>query len=114
MAAVQVTQLFTPTVLTTGAVAIYTAPATPTTTAISRLRARFTNTTVGSVSVTAYAIPSGGSAGVGNCCANAEAIAANNHLDLDIPVLGPGDKFEALASAGTSITVSQLGGVIFS
>lgn len=112
--AVQIPQLFDPVVLTTSAAAIYTAPASPASIAVSGIKVRFTNTTAGSVSVTAYAVPSAGTAGAGNCCANAEAIAANNHLDLVIPVLGPGDFFSALASAGTSITVSQLSGTIFS
>ncbi len=112
--AVQITPLFAPTVLTGSAAAIYTAPASPTTVAVTRLRVRFTNTTAGPISVTAYAVPSAGSPAAGNCCANAESIAANNHLDLDIPVLGPGGIFEAFASAVTSITVSQLDGVIFS
>jgi len=113
MAVAVVPPLFNPTVLTTAAVAIYTAPASPLTLVVARMRVRFTNTTAGPITVTAYAVPTG-SAAAGNCCANAESIAANNHIDLDIPQLGPGWAFQALASANTSITVTLLDAVTFS
>jgi len=111
---VQVTQLFTPTVLGTSAAAVYTMAGAPTTLTLAQGRVRFTNTTNGAIAVTAYAVPSGGAAAAGNCFMNAESIAANAHLDIDLPVLGPGDKFEAFAGSATSITCSSLQGVLFS
>jgi hypothetical protein len=112
--AVQVVQLFAPTVLTGSAATIYAAPSTPTSIAVARLRVRFANTSNASQSVTAYSVQSGGTAGPGNCVTNAQAIAANDHLDLDIPVLGPGGFLQAFASNASAVTISQLDGVIFS
>jgi hypothetical protein len=112
--AVQVTQLFAPTVLTGSAATIYTAPASPTSICVARVRVRLANTSNASVAVTIYALLSGGTAGAGNCCLAAESVAANAHLDVDMPVLGPGGFYQAFASAASSITMSQLDGIIFS
>lgn len=112
--AVSVSQLFAPTVATTGAATLYTAPSVPTTSTLSRGRIRFTNTSSGSVSVTAYAIQAAGTASPTNCFMNQVSIAQNTHLDVDVPVLGPGGFIQVLASALTSITVTQLDGLIFS
>jgi hypothetical protein len=108
------TQLFAPTVLAAAAAAIYTCPASPTTTVLKNGRVRFTNTSATAVTVTAYAVPNAGAAGPGNCFLNAESIAANAHMDVDIPTLAAGDAFQAFASAATSITASEIGGVLFS
>jgi len=107
--------LFSPTVLPiTTASVIYTAPSSPASIVVARMRVRFTNTSNASVSVTAYAVPSAGSPTAGNECLAAEAIAQNMHLDLDIPMLGPGWTFHAFASAATAITCSLLDAVTFS
>ncbi len=111
---VQILPLFGPAVLTTAAVTIYAVPATPPTITLSRGRVRFTNTTNSSHSVTAYGIPLAGSASAANCFAFAETIAGNAHLDMDLPVLGPGGLFQALADANTSVTVHLLDGILFS
>jgi hypothetical protein len=106
-------QLFAPTVLTTSAATLFTAPATLTTTLLRGGRIRFTNTTAGAVTVTAHAIPSGGSAAAGNMFLQAKSIAANDYLDTDVPMLGPGGFVQALASANTSVTASALSGSYF-
>lgn len=112
--AVSVPVLFNPTVLTAAAATIYTVPAAPPTLVAGNVRVRFTNTTAGAVSVTAYGIPSGGSAAAGNQFLNAVSIAGNAYLDVDVPALGPGGFMQALAGAVTSITVHQLNAVLFS
>jgi hypothetical protein len=112
--AVSIGPLFAPTVLTTGAVVIYTVPASPATTTLANGRVRFTNTSSGSVSITLYAVPAAGSPGAGNCEMNAEALAQNTHVDVDVPLMGPGATIQALASAGTAITMSAIAGVLFS
>lgn len=111
--AVQVTALFNPTQLTASAVTIYTVPATPLTTVLARARVRFTNTDTTSHSVIAYAIPNGGSATVTNCFVNSEAIAANTHLDSDVPLLGPGGVIQAKADAAF-VSMFPLDGILFS
>lgn len=106
------TKLFAPTVLTTSAATIYTCPATPTSSLLKNGRVRFTNTTAGAVTVTAYAVPVAGAAAAGNCFVNTYSIAGNGgYLDIDLPMLAAGDFFQALAGAATSITVQALDGV---
>lgn len=112
--AVNITQLFAPAQLTTSAATYYTVPTTPTDITLKNLRVRFANTGTATVSITAYAIQSGGTASASNCVANNESIAPNTHLDLDIPMLAAAGFFQALASAATSVTVSCLDGVLFS
>lgn len=112
--ALTIQRLFAPAVLTTGAVTYYTCPATPASSVLKNGRVRFSNTTAGAVSITAYAVPLAGTAAAGNCFANAVSIAPNSYLDVDIPALAAGDFFQALASAGTAVTVLALDGVVFS
>jgi hypothetical protein len=112
--AVQVTTLFAPTVLTASAAVIYTAPASPSTTVLTNGRVRFTNTSAGARSITAYAVPAAGSPAAGNCFMNAEALAANAHVDVDVPLLGPGGTLQALADVTSDVTITALSGVLFS
>ena len=107
-------QFFAATVLTTAAATLFTVPASPTTTLLRGARMRFTNTTAGAVTVTAYNVPSGGAAAAGNAFVSAKSIAANDYLDVDVPIMGPGGLLQALASANTSITVHPLAGSYFS
>lgn len=112
--AVTVSYLFQPTQLGATAAVIYTAPASPASTVLSRGRVRFTNTSSGARAITAYGVPSGGSAGAGNCFMNAESLAANTHVDVDLPLLGPGGAFEAFADVANDVTVHALDGILFS
>lgn len=111
---VQIAQLFEPAVLGTSAGAIYTMAGSPTTLTLAQGRVRFTNTSGSAVAVTAYAVPSSGSPAAGNCFLSAQSIAAGQYLDIDLPVLKAGDSFQAFAGAATSITCSELNGVLFS
>lgn len=112
--AVQISQLFPATVLTAAAATIYTVPANPTTTTLSRGRIRFTNTSGATRAITAYAIQAGGAAGPANCFLNAETLTMNNHLDVDIPVLGAGGFIQAFADVTNDVTAFQLDGILFS
>ena len=105
---------FTPTVLGTSVGTLFTVPASPTSTLLRGGRMRFTNTTGAAVTVTAYAIPSGGSAADGNSFVKAKSIAANDYLDIDVPLMSPGGFVQALASAATSVTAHMLSGSYFS
>lgn len=105
---------FAPTVLTTSAATLYTVPTTPTSALLRGGRMRFTNTTAGPITVTAHAVPSGGSAAVGNAFVNAKSVAAGDYLDVDVPIIPAGGFIQALASANTSITAHMLSGSIFS
>ncbi len=107
-------RFFAPTVLTTAAATLFTTPATPSTTLMRGGRMRLTNTTAGAVTVTLYAVPAAGAAAAGNAFLSAKSIAANDYLDVDVPILGPGGFVQALASANTSITAHMLSGSYFS
>lgn len=112
--AVQITKLFSPTTLTTGNTTLYTASAQPATLIVGNVRFRFANATITPAAVTAYAVPSGGSPGVGNIVLNGEAIAGNSHMDVDMPVLAPGDFYVAVSGTANAIVVSELAAVVFS
>lgn len=105
---------FAPTVLTTTAAALYLVPATPLSNLLRGGRVRFTNTTGAAVTVTAYALPAAGTVGVANAFVSSKSVAANDYLDVDVPILPAGATLEALASAGASITAHMLGGGIYS
>ena len=107
-------RFMTPTVLTAAAATMFTAQASPATTLLRGARMRFTNTTAGPVTVTAYAVPFGGAAAAGNAFVSAKTIAANDYLDVDLPILGPADFIQALAGAATSITATMISGSYFS
>lgn len=112
--AVTVAPLFNPTLLTGAAATIYTVPSSPTSLVYGNVRVRFTNVAAVPASVTAYAIPSGGTATATNTCLNAVSIAVNGYLDVDVPMLGPGGFFQAFGSIASDITVSCLNAVQFS
>jgi hypothetical protein len=113
--AISYSKLFEPTVLTTSAATLGSAiPSTPTSSLLRGGRVRFTNTSAVAVTVTAYAVPSGGAAADGNAIIKAKSIAANDYLDIDLPAMKAGDFLQALASAATSITAHYITGSIFS
>lgn len=103
-----------PTVLGTSAADLVTVAATPTTNLLRGGRMRLTNTTAGAVTVTLYAVPPAGSATDGNAFVKAKSVAANDYLDVDVPIMPAGSKVQGLAGAATSITAHMLAGSIFS
>ena len=93
---------------------LITVPSTPTTTLLINGRVRFTNHTAGAVTITAWAVPSGGSAGTTNICLPSTSIGANSYIDVDVPQIAAGGTFEAQAGAATSITASCIDGAYYS
>jgi hypothetical protein len=108
------TKLFQPQQLPLAVTTIFTMPLLPTSTALKNGRVRLTNTTVGAISATLYAVPSGGTAGAANLFLSGTAISPNGYLDIDIPDLAYGDTLQGFASAAASITIHELGGVMYS
>lgn len=112
-----VVQLFEPKTLTGAAATIYTTPVATSNQSVpclAKAKVRFSNVTGGAITVTAYAVPAGGAASdTGNAFMVGESIAANSHVDVDLPMLGPGDFFQAKAGAGTSIVCTALAGTLF-
>lgn len=107
-------QLFTPVQLPNAVAVLYTPPVDPATSVIKNGRVRLTNTTAGAVSATLYAAASATASSAANCFLNAVSIAANGYLDVDLPTLKAGDTLRGFASAAASITMHEMGGVIFS
>jgi hypothetical protein len=110
---VQVIQMFTPTQLSTAAVTLYTFSAGGTGAVLSRGRIRFVNNSASATTVTAYDIPSGGSASATTTFCPAKQIVAGDTLDVDVPVIALGGTIQALSPAGTAVVAHALDGVIF-
>lgn len=87
---------------------------TPSTNLLINGRVRFTNDTALSATITAWAVPSGGTAGHTNICLPVTSIAANTFLDVDVPQIAAGGKLQAQSGTATSITAQCLDGAIFS
>ena len=104
---------FAPTVLGTTAGTLYTVPSSPASTLLRGGRVRLTNTTGSAQSVTLYAVPAAGSPVAGNAFVSGKSIAANDYLDIDVPLMGPGATLQALAGAATSVTAHMLSGSLF-
>lgn len=105
-------KFFDPVQLPGTATTLFTVPA-PASTLLRGGRIRFTNTTAGAITVTAYAVPNAGSVGVANAFVSAKSIAANDYLDVDVPIMPSGATLQALASAATSITAHMIAGGLF-
>lgn len=103
-----------PTVLGTAAATLLTVPALPLTTLLRGGRMRLTNTTGAAVAATLYAVPLAGAAGPGNVFFPGKSIAANDYLDVDVPLMGPGAFVQGLAGSAASITAHMISGSLFS
>lgn len=112
--AITIGTLFAPAQLAAAVATIYTVPANPATSVLSRGRVRFTNTDTVARAITAYGVPSAGTAGATNIFMNAESLAANAHVDVDVPILGAGGTIQAFADVANKVTISALDGVLFS
>lgn len=110
MSTITFPKAFEPTALTTSSASLYDVASSPTSLRLKGAVLRFTNITAAPVTVTCYAVPASGTAGDTNAVVKEKSVAANDYLDVEIPVLKAGDSIEALASAGTSITAHFLAG----
>lgn len=118
MTALTFQKLFAARALGNVASIVYACQTAPASACLKNGRVRFTNVTGGAVTVTAYTVPPAAAPTLGvpsasNMFLNAVSVPANGYLDVNLPTLGAGDTFQALASAAASITVSEIGGVIF-
>ncbi len=91
---------------------LYTVPSTPTNIILRNGRVRFTNTSAGAVTITAWAVESGDAAGDDMCILGVTSIGAESYIDVDVPVLTAGGTIQAQAGAATSITASALDGFL--
>jgi hypothetical protein len=110
--AITYAKFFAPTVLGVVAATLFIIPS-PASTLFRGGRVRLTNTTAGPVSVTLYAVPVAGTAGVGNAFILAKMVGANDYLDVDVPIMAAGDFLQALAGSATSITAQVISGAYF-
>lgn len=105
-------QLFTPVQLPAAVGVLFTLSVTGG--VLKNGRVRLTNTSAGAVTATLYADAAANASSAANCCLNAKSIAPGDYLDVDIPTLKQGDTLRGFASAATSITIHEVGGVIWS
>lgn len=112
---ISVIQMFPPTQLSSAPTTLYTLSGGNPAAVLGRGRARFTNTnTSTATTVTAYNIPSGGSATVANMFLNAAALPAAAFLDVDIPVIANGGTLQVKSPGSTDVVASAMDGVVFS
>lgn len=105
---------FAPTVLGIAAATLGTpVPTSPATTLLRGGRMRLVNTTAAAATATLYAVPSGGTAGVGNAFLSAKTIAANDYLDVDVPIMPAGAFIQGLSGTASAITAHMLSGSLF-
>lgn len=112
--AVSIVVLFAPVQLASSVGVIYAVPAAPTTTVLQRGRVRFSNTDSAAHTITGYAVPAGGSPGASNEFFPGESLAGNTHIDVDVPLLGPGGTIQAFADTAAKVTILPLDGILFS
>lgn len=106
-------KFFAPTVLTLVAATLLTIPAAPASTLLRGARIRVTNTTGVAATLTLYAVPLAGTAGVGNAFVSSKTIAGNDYLDVDVPIMAAGDFIQGLAGTATSLTAHMISGSYF-
>lgn len=107
-------KIFAPTTLPITALLLATVPLSPSTTLLRGARVRLTNTTATAASATLYAVPAGGTASPGNAFVAGKSIAANDFLDVDVPIMAAGDFLQALAGTASAITIHMISGSFFS
>ncbi len=107
-------KLFAPVQLPNAVAVLFTMPAAPATIVMKNGRVRLTNTTAGAVAVTLYADVAANASAANNCFANAVSVPANGYLDIDVPTMSVGDTLRGFAGAAASITMHEIGGVLFS
>lgn len=105
---------FAPVQLGIAAAILATVPAAPTTTLLRGGRVRLNNATAGPVTATLYAVPAAGSPVAANAFLSGKSIAANDYLDIDVPIMPAGATLQGLAGAATSITAHMVSGSLFS
>jgi hypothetical protein len=91
---------------------LFIAPASPANSIVRNARIRFANTTVGAVTVKAWAVPVSGSPGDANVMLPTTSIPANSYIDVDVPALSAGDFVQAQAGAASSITALNIDGFV--
>lgn len=115
MPTLEIKQLFAPVVLPAAAAVLFTMPtaaASPGTT-LKNGRVRLSNTTGAPVAATLYSDAAATASGPGNIAYPTKNIPANDYVDVDIPTMKAGDTLRGFAGAAASITMQEMGGVLY-
>ncbi len=108
-------KFFAPTVLPiTTPATLLTVPASSPSMLLRGARIRLTNTTAVPATATLYAVPLAGTAGADNAFFPTKSIGANDYVDVDVPLMGPGEFIQAVAGTATSINAQMISGSYFS
>lgn len=110
--AITYVKLFEPVQLGAAVITAFTVPG-PSSTLLRGGRVRLTNTSSAAVSATVYAVPLSGAAADSNALLKSKAIAANDFLDIDLPVMKSGDFLQAMASTAAALTLHAISGSFY-
>lgn len=112
MPTLEIKQLFSPVVLPSAAAVLYTMPVAAGT-VLKNGRVRLSNTTAAPVAATLYSDVAATASGPGNIAYPTKNIPANDFVDVDLPTMKAGDTLRGFAGAAASITMQELGGVLY-
>lgn len=113
MTTISFLQLFAPTQVNNASPTIlYTVPSSPSSSLLRNARVRFSNTTGSAATIKAWAVPSAGAATDSTVMLPTHSVAANDYIDIDVPVMSAGGSLQAQAGTGTAITATCLDGFL--
>ena len=92
---------------------LITVASTPSDTLLINGVVRFINHTGSAVTVTAWAVPSGGSVGNPTIALPTTSIGANSYIDVPVPQIAAGGTFEAQSGSASAITAQPIDGVYY-
>lgn len=106
-------RFFSPQMLSTVPALIYQLSASPTSLISRGWRVRLSNVSNASTSVTLYNVPNGASPQLQNEIVNAGPVPANSYVDIDIPIMGPGDALWASSGINAALVLHLLNGILY-
>lgn len=96
-----------------GAETLYTVASTPTTIIVRNIQVNIVNTTGTAATITVWAVPSGRSADDTTAVLKDYSVNGADYLTLNIPELDAAATLQAQAGTANAITISSLGGTIY-
>ena len=108
--ALTIQKLFSSQQLPASAAAIFSVPSGTSSYTLKNGRVRLTNTTAGTVPVTLYI----GSAAAINCFLSGYSLGAGLSYEVDVPTMAAGDSLQGFAGSAASVTIHEMGGVLYS
>lgn len=105
--------LFNSQMLGATAATIYTVPGSPSGITLQNLQLKFTNVTAATRTITAYAVPSGGSESPTNAIVLDMSVPPNDYVVIPVERLGASGQIIAFCDAASSVTIQPIGGKLY-